>query len=186
MFCNSSNKLQIPLFPSLIFPFNHLLLPGYPLQRVSIGVAIFVSIILSYFSFFVFPCNPCQGNFPFKKYINTYPIASKSSRRLGSKHFYKRSSSLKFPPTDAKMSIYAGISCSSCEIFIVSERNMDSSSWVSVFFGKAVIDNIDLVGSFSKANEEIIRFDISVNKVLGMHILDSCDLFKEEIRKKKE
>jgi len=46
------------------------------------GVDIFLSAILSYLSFLLSALRPYQGNYPLKKYINTYPIASKSSLLL--------------------------------------------------------------------------------------------------------
>merc|ERR1712050_378721 len=55
---------------------------GRALQSRSIGVARFFSMIFSYFSFFETALTPCQGNCPFAKYNKTYPMDSKSSRRL--------------------------------------------------------------------------------------------------------
>lgn len=60
-------------------------IPGKSLHSISIGVEIFLSAIFSYLSFLLSALSPCQGNDPLKKYINTYPIASKSSLRLYSK-----------------------------------------------------------------------------------------------------
>jgi len=59
--------------------------PGNPLHSSSTGVEHFISAILSYLSFFAPAFTPYQGRDPRRKYINTYPIASKSSRRLCSK-----------------------------------------------------------------------------------------------------
>ena len=45
------------------------------------GVDIFFSEIFSYFCFFVAAFSPCHGSDPRRKYINTYPSDSRSSRR---------------------------------------------------------------------------------------------------------
>lgn len=55
---------------------------GNPSQRVPIGVFNFVSKIRPYFVLLSFAFNPCQGNFPFKKYMSIYATDSKSSRLL--------------------------------------------------------------------------------------------------------
>lgn len=46
-------------------------LHGNPLQRTSIGVDIFFSLILSYFCFFVAALRPCHGRLPRLKYMRT-------------------------------------------------------------------------------------------------------------------
>ena len=51
------------------------------------GVAIFYSEIFSYLSFLLSVFKPYHGKDPRKKYIRTYPIASKSSRLLYSMYF---------------------------------------------------------------------------------------------------
>ncbi len=56
-------------------------IPGKFLQSASTEVDTFFSKIFSYFCFFVAAFRPCHGKEPRKKYINTYPIDSKSSRR---------------------------------------------------------------------------------------------------------
>lgn len=55
--------------------------PGNPSHRSLIGVVCFFSPIFSYFCLFVAALRPCQGSPPRRKYMNTCPRASKSSRR---------------------------------------------------------------------------------------------------------
>lgn len=55
---------------------------GNPLHNSSIGVDIFFSLILSYFCRLVAAFRPCQGKLPRRKYMNTQPSDSMSSRRL--------------------------------------------------------------------------------------------------------
>lgn len=56
--------------------------PGRFSQRISIGVARFVSPIFWYRSFKVSALRPCHGRLPRRKYKNIWPRASRSSRRL--------------------------------------------------------------------------------------------------------
>ena len=52
---------------------------GKFLHRSSILVFILVSLIFLYFNYLVSAFKPCQGSFPFRKYIKTCPSPSRSS-----------------------------------------------------------------------------------------------------------
>ena len=52
------------------------------MHSTSMGVPIFFSLILSYFSFLVTAFSPCHGRLPLLKYISTKPSDSKSSLLL--------------------------------------------------------------------------------------------------------
>lgn len=57
--------------------------------------------------------------------------------------------------------------------------NMLLCLWVAVLFGHAEINDPDCVGAFGarSTNEEIVRFDISVDEVLFMYCLYASELF---------
>ncbi len=55
--------------------------PGKPSHNSLIGVVCFFSPIFSYFCLFVAALSPCHGKLPLKKYMKTWPKASRSSRR---------------------------------------------------------------------------------------------------------
>lgn len=55
-------------------------LPGNAPHNSLTDVDCFFSPIFSYFCLFVAALRPCQGSEPRKKYIKTWPNASKSSR----------------------------------------------------------------------------------------------------------
>jgi hypothetical protein len=63
------------------------MVPGNPLHNTSIGVEDFISLILTYLSCLVDPVTFYHGRSPLKKYINIYPIDSRSSLLLCSKYF---------------------------------------------------------------------------------------------------
>lgn len=46
---------------------------------------------------------------------------------------------------------------------------------VSILFGETEINHIDLIASFPNAHEEIVRLDISVDKVSRVNVFDSRD-----------
>ena len=47
---------------------------------------------------------------------------------------------------------------------------------ILVFFSKAIIDDINLVGFAAKTHQKVVRFDIAVKKATGMHVLNSAYL----------
>ena len=65
-----------------------------------------------------------------------------------------------------------GISSSSCQILAIFEGDVFAST-VLVTFGETKVDDEDLVAvRFRGSNEEVIRFDISVDDPLGMNFLE--------------
>ncbi len=44
---------------------------------------------------------------------------------------------------------------------------------ITVSFGQTKINNVDLVGFLAKSHQEVVRFDVTVNKILGVAILDA-------------
>ena len=72
------------------------------------------------------------------------------------------------------MCVDRGISGSSSQVLSFSVRDVLSIS-LDVSFGESKIDEEDLVTGFVETDTEVIRFDVSVNKMSVMHILNSCD-----------
>lgn len=54
--------------------------------------------------------------------------------------------------------------------------------WVDVLFGQAKVDDVDDVFFFIPLppDEEVFRFDISIDEIFWMHILHSWNLGKKE------
>ena len=100
---------------------------GKPLHKVSIGVVIFFSIILSYFSFLLLALRFYHGREPLKKYIKTYPKLSKSSLLPYFYLFYLLYKKLIYL-FDSYVGVYRGVSGSSSQIFVFFVLNMLSFS----------------------------------------------------------
>ena len=67
------------------------------------------------------------------------------------------------------------ISSRSSEIFSIFVRNMFSFT-ILIALGKSEIDDIDVVtASLSSTNQEVVRFDVSVDDPLLVHLFDSFD-----------
>ena len=53
---------------------------------------------------------------------------------------------------------------------------------IAVLLGKSKVDDVDEVAFLTQSHEEIVRFDISVDEVLRMHVLQPADLFVFKVR----
>ena len=49
---------------------------------------------------------------------------------------------------------------------------------VTEFFCETEIDDVDLVTAFPNAHQEVIRFDITVDEITRVNILDTRDLIE--------
>lgn len=70
------------------------------------------------------------------------------------------------------MSVYWSISRSACQVLVVFVRNVRSISRL-VLLGQSKINHKDNVRLFLLTNQEIIRFDVSMQKSLVVNVLDS-------------
>jgi hypothetical protein len=75
------------------------------------------------------------------------------------------------------MRINARIPCSASQILILFVRYVDVCLCIPVLFSKTKVDEVNLVASLAQAHEEVIGFDIAVNKIFSMDVLDSGNLF---------
>jgi hypothetical protein len=73
------------------------------------------------------------------------------------------------------MSIDRSVPCGTSQVLVLPVGDMQVSLGVSVFLGETEINDIDLIASFPNAHEEIVRLDISVDKVSRVNVFDSRD-----------
>jgi hypothetical protein len=74
------------------------------------------------------------------------------------------------------MRIDAGISSRSSQVLILPIRNMQVCLWIPVLLCQPKINNIHLIGTFSQTHQEIVGFDVSMDEIFGMNILDAGNL----------
>ena len=74
------------------------------------------------------------------------------------------------------MCVDACISGGASEVLVFSVRDVLMCAGVTVLLGEAKVYDVDQVAFLSQAHEEVVRFDISVDEVLGMNVLNSTDL----------
>jgi len=87
----------------------------------------------------------------------------------------ERKKSEKFQ-TNAEMSVNAGVSSSSCQVLVLSIRNVLVSPCISILFSQTKVYDVDKVALLAEPHEEVIRLDVSVYQVLGMDVLHTTYL----------
>ena len=77
---------------------------------------------------------------------------------------------------DAQMGVLRGISSCAGEILVLAIRDMTAGPGVTEFLSQTEIDNMDLVATFADAHEEVVGFDVAVDVVAGVNVLDTNHL----------
>ena len=77
--------------------------------------------------------------------------------------------------TDAQVGVDRSITGSAGQVLVLSVWNMEVCLWVTVLLGQTEINDIDLVTTLSDAHQEVVWLDITVNKGLGVDVLDARD-----------
>lgn len=73
------------------------------------------------------------------------------------------------------MSVYTSVSRCSSEILTILIRNMLSCPGLSVSLGEPKVNDVHIMLFLANADEEVVRLDVSVQEVSGVHVLDSLD-----------
>lgn len=155
-------------------------------------VLCFLSPIFSYFCLFVAAFNPCQGSEPRKKYMKTWPNASKSSRRdcsVDQKTEIEDEQERSYSPTamyifffhtSSKMSVNTHITSGTRETFAFSIRDVLLCFRISVLFCHAKIDKENIVSGLSAglADQKVVWLNITVNEVVIVNGLNTSKLYK--------
>ena len=123
-------------------------LPGNPSHSSLIGVDPFFSPIFSYFCLLVAALRPCHGSPPRRKYMKTWPRASRSSRRdcsdtIKGVSIVRRinEASMKTRRTAAQVRVDTHISCCTAKAFPFTIWYVLFCPGISILFCHPKIDN---------------------------------------------
>lgn len=84
-------------------------------------------------------------------------------------------------PTNAQVSVDAGVTSSSCKIFVFSIWYVLMCTCISVFFGKTKVYEIHQISFLSQTHQEVVWFYIPMNKILWVNVFDSAYLQNTKI-----
>ena len=77
------------------------------------------------------------------------------------------------------MGVNWGVSGCAGQIFAITVRDVLSSLGVTEALGEAKINNVDVVLLFADSNEEVVRFDITMEEMPWMHELNTLKLWEK-------
>lgn len=73
------------------------------------------------------------------------------------------------------MRVDRGVTSGTRQVLVLSVGNVQVRLGVTVLFGQAKVDNIDLVASLADTHQEIVGLDIAVDKVSRMYVFHARD-----------
>lgn len=73
------------------------------------------------------------------------------------------------------MRIDACVAGRSGQVLVLTVRDVEVSLRVTILLRQAKINHIDLVSTLANAHQEVIRFDVTVDKRLGMDVFNARD-----------
>lgn len=72
-----------------------------------------------------------------------------------------------------EMGVDGGVSCCASEVFVLTVGDVQVRFGIAVFLRKTKVDDIHLVAALANAHEKVVRFDVSMNKGLGVYVFDA-------------
>lgn len=75
------------------------------------------------------------------------------------------------------MSVDRSVPSRSSQVLVLSVRDMQVSLGITVLLCETKVDDVDLVSSFSNSHQKVVGFDVAVNEVARVNVLDAGDLF---------
>jgi hypothetical protein len=76
---------------------------------------------------------------------------------------------------DAQMGVDGSIPCCSSQVFVLSVWNMKMGLRVTEL-RETEVDDVNLIATFADSHEEVVGFDISMDDVSGMNVVNTRDL----------
>lgn len=74
---------------------------------------------------------------------------------------------------NANVCVDAGVASRAGQVLIFAIGNVLMRAWIAVLFGQTEIDNVNDALALAQTNQEIVGFDIAVNKRFGMDIFQA-------------
>lgn len=71
------------------------------------------------------------------------------------------------------MGVDRSVTSSTRQVLVLSVRDVEVGLGVPVLLGQTEIDNVDLVAALANTHQEVVRLDITVDKGLGVDVLDT-------------
>jgi hypothetical protein len=77
-----------------------------------------------------------------------------------------------------------GVTSSTSQVLVLPDVQV--SLWVTRLLCETEIDDVHLITTFPDAHQKIVRFDITVNEIAEVDVLDMRDLIESKIKMNKK
>jgi len=74
---------------------------------------------------------------------------------------------------NTQMSVDGGVASGTSQVLVLSVGNVKVGLRVPVLLGKTEVDDIDLISALADSHQKVVGFDVTVNEVAGMNVLDA-------------
>jgi hypothetical protein len=78
--------------------------------------------------------------------------------------------------TNAQMGIDGSVTSGTGQVLVLAIRDVQVRLGVSVLLGESKINDVDLVASLANAHQEIVGFNVSMDEIARMNVLDAGNL----------
>jgi hypothetical protein len=76
---------------------------------------------------------------------------------------------------NTQVRVDGGVTSSTSQVLVLTIRDVQVSLGVTVLLGETEIDNVDLVATLANTHQEIVRLNVTVDKVARVDVLDTGD-----------
>ena len=76
---------------------------------------------------------------------------------------------------NTQVGVDTGVASGTGQVLVLTVRDVEVSLGVTVLFGQAKVDNVDLVSTLADTHEEVIGLNVTVDEGLGVDVLDAGD-----------
>ena len=73
------------------------------------------------------------------------------------------------------MGVNRGVTSGTGQVLVLSVRDVEVGLGVPVLLGETEVDNVDLVTPLTDTHEEVVRLNVTVDKALGVDVLNAAD-----------
>ena len=85
--------------------------------------------------------------------------------------------------TDAEMSVDAGVTRRSGQVLVFPVRYVLVRARISILLGEAEVDDVNEVALLAEAHQEVVGFDVAMDKVFWVNVFHPADLLQAIFKK---
>ncbi len=77
---------------------------------------------------------------------------------------------------NTQMSVDGSVTSSTSQVLVLSVGDVEVGLWVAEFLRETKVNDVDLIAALSNTHQEIVWFDVTMDEVAGVNVLDARNL----------